>query len=128
VSNIQIVRPLATTATIALVILPLSACSIQDVATSAADAAACSALSSTIRGLSDAYQAGIVDSGVIAQIDKLIGNQIDSLLSSGLADDLRNLTSALGETQTAQGAEQRVDQLLDSVKSRCRAVGIELSQ
>lgn len=120
-------RPIAITS-IALMTLPLSACSFEDVAATAADAAACTALSSTIQGLSDAYQSGIVDSGVIAQIDKLIGNQIDSVLSSGLADDLRNLTSALGETQSAQGAQQRVDDLLESVQSRCSAVGIDVSQ
>jgi hypothetical protein len=120
-------RPIAITA-IALLTLPLSACSLEEVASTAADAAACTALSSTIQGLSDAYQSGIVDSGVISQIDKLIGNQIDSVLSSGLADDLRNLTSALGETQTAQGAQQRVDELLASVQERCSAVGIDVSQ
>lgn len=120
-------RPIAITS-IALMTLPLSACSFEDVAATAADAAACTALSSTIQGLSDAYQSGIVDSGVIEQIDKLIGNQIDSVLSSGLADDLRNLTSALGETQSAQGAQQRVDDLLASVQSRCSAVGIDVSQ
>jgi hypothetical protein len=120
-------RPIAIGCT-ALLILPLSACSFEDVASTAADAAACTALRSTIQGLSDAYQSGIVDSGVISQIDKLIGNQIDSVLSSGLADDLRNLTSALGETQTAQGAQQRVDELLASVQERCSAVGIDVSQ
>lgn len=120
-------RPIAITA-ITLLTLPLSACSLEEVASTAADAAACTALSSTIQGLSDAYQSGIVDSGVISQIDKLIGNQIDSVLSSGLADDLRNLTSALGETQTAQGAQQRVDELLASVQERCSAVGIDVSQ
>jgi hypothetical protein len=120
-------RPIAITS-IALLSLPLSACSFEDVAATAADAAACTALSSTIQGLSEAYQSGIVDSGVITQIDKLIGNQIDSVLSSGLADDLRNLTSALGETQTAQGAQQRVDDLLASVQERCGAVGIDVSQ
>ncbi len=120
-------RPIAI-ASIALLTLPLSACSFEDVAATAADAAACTALSSTIQGLSEAYQSGIVDSGVITQIDKLIGNQIDSVLSSGLADDLRNLTSALGETQTAQGAQQRVDDLLASVQERCGAVGIDVSQ
>jgi hypothetical protein len=65
---------------------------------------------------------------VITQIDKLIGNQIDSVLSTGLADDLRNLTAALGETQSAQGAQQRVDELTASINSRCQSVGIEITQ
>lgn len=113
---------------ITLTTLPLSGCSIEEVASTAADAAACTALSSTIQGLSDAYQSGLVDSGVINQIDKLIGNQIDSVLSSGLAEDLRGLTAALGETETAQGAQQRVDDLLASVTERCSSVGIDISQ
>jgi hypothetical protein len=108
--------------------LPLTACSIEEVASTAADAAACTALSSTLAGLTDAYQSGLVDSGVITQIDKLIGNQIDSVLSTGLADDLRNLTTALGETQSAQGAQQRVDELTASINSRCQSVGIEITQ
>ncbi len=113
---------------ITLTALSLSGCSIEEVASTAADAAACTALSSTIQGLSDAYQSGLVDSGVINQIDKLIGNQIDSVLSSGLAEDLRGLTAALGETETAQGAQQRVDDLLASVTERCSSVGIDISQ
>lgn len=120
-------RPIAI-ASIPLLVLPLAGCSVEEVASTAADAAACTALSSTIQGLSDAYSSGLVDSGVIAQIDKLIGNQIDSVLSSGMAQDLRNLTSALGETETAQGAQQKVDELLASVQTRCSSVGIDISQ
>jgi len=106
--------------------LYLTSCSIEEVASTAADAAACTALTSTISGLSDAYQSGLVDSGVITQIDKLVGNQINSVISSGLADDLRGLTKALAETETAQGAQQRVDDLLSSVTQRCLSVGIDL--
>jgi hypothetical protein len=98
------------------------------VAASAADAAACTALSSTLSGLADAYQSGLVDSGVIAQIDKLIGNQIDSVLSSGLAEDLKGLTAALAESQSAQGAQQQVEELMSSINARCSSVGIEISQ
>lgn len=114
--------------TITLTTLTLSACSIEEVASNAADAAACTALTSTISGLSDAYQSGLVDSGVITQIDKLVGNQINTVLSSGLADDLRGLAAALGETETAQGAQQKVDELLASVTERCRSVGIDISK
>lgn len=117
---------LATISVIGLAVLPLSACSLEEVASTAADAAACTALSSTLAGISDAYQSGLVDSGVITQIDKLIGNQIDSVLSTGLADDLRNLTVALAETETAQGAQQKVDELTASINSRCQSVGIEI--
>jgi hypothetical protein len=117
---------LAAISILGLSVLPLSACSLEEVASTAADAAACTALSSTLAGISDAYQSGLVDSGFINEIDKLIGNQIDSVLSTGLADDLRNLTAALSETQTAQGAQQRVDDLAASINSRCQSVGIEI--
>lgn len=113
---------------VALSTLALSGCSLEEVASTAADAAACTALSSTLTGLADAYQSGLVDSGVITQIDKLIGNQIDSVLSSGLAEDLRGLTAALAESQTAQGAQEKVDELTASINSRCSSVGIEISQ
>lgn len=111
----------------ALSTLALSGCSFEDVAANAADAAACTALSSTLNGLSEAYQQGLVDSGVLAQVDDLVGDQLDSLLSSELAADLKGLTSALAETETASGAQAQVDEFLGSITDRCAAVGINLN-
>lgn len=111
----------------ALATLSLSGCSFEEVAATAADAAACSALSSTLSGLSEAYQQGLVDSGVLAQVDELVGEQLDALLSTGLADDLRGLAAALAETETATGAQERVDGFLASINERCSGVGVNLN-
>lgn len=111
----------------ATLIIPLSGCSLEEVAATAADAAACQALSSTLSGLADAYNSGLVDSGVLAQIDTLVGDQLDSVLSSGLAQDLGALTDALAQTETAAGAQQRVDELITSINDRCAGVGINLN-
>lgn len=112
---------------IALISMPLiflSGCSIEEVAQTAADAAACQALQGTLAGLQTAYAEGLVDSGVITQLDALVGDQLDALLSTGLADDLRALTQALGETQSASAASEQVNSLTSSINERCEAVGI----
>ena len=107
-------------------VLPLAACSPAEIASTAADAAACKALTSTLDGLSDAYQRGLVDSGVLTQVDELIGDQLDTLLSTELAGDLKDLTSALGESEEAQGAKERVDSVMESITQRCATVGVRL--
>ena len=107
-------------------VLPLTACSPVEVAATAADAAACKALTSTLDGLSDAYQKGLVDSGVLERVDELVGDQLDTLLSSELAGDLGELTAALGESETAEGAQQRLDETISSITQRCAKVGVRL--
>ena len=107
-------------------VLPLTACSPAEVAATAADAAACKALTSTLDGLSDAYQKGLVDSGVLERVDELVGDQLDTLLSSELAGDLGELTAALGESETAEGAQQRLDEAISSITQRCAKVGVRL--
>ena len=112
---------------IALISMPLiflTGCSIEEVTQTAADAAACQALQGTLSGLQTAYTEGLVDSGVIDQIDTLVGDQLEVLLSSGLANDLRDLTQVLGETQSATAASEQVNSLTDSINRRCEAVGI----
>jgi hypothetical protein len=112
---------------IALIALPvvfLSGCSIEEVAQTAADAAACQALQGTLSGLQTAYAEGLVDSGVLTQIDVLVGDQLDALLSTGLADDLRALIQALGESQSATAASEQVNSLTSSITERCVAVGV----
>jgi hypothetical protein len=111
-----------------VLVLSLSGCSVEQVAQTAADAAACTALTSTLDGLSQAYQSGLVDSGVIEQIDLLIGDQARALLSTAFADDLVALTTALGQSQSAQGAQERVDELTASVTERCSAVGVTVGE
>lgn len=111
-----------------VLLVSLSGCSVEEVAQTAADAAACTALTSTLDGLSQAYQAGLVDSGVIAQIDLLVGEQARALLSSGLADDLTLLGSTLSETQSAQDAEQQIAALTASISERCASVGVTIGE
>jgi hypothetical protein len=111
-----------------VLLVSLSGCSVEEVAQTAADAAACTALTSTLDGLSQAYQAGLVDSGVIAQIDLLVGEQARALLSSGLADDLTLLGSTLSETQSAQDAEQQISALTASISERCASVGVTIGE
>ena len=111
-----------------VLLLSLTGCSVEQVAQVAADAAACTALTSTLDGLTQAYQSGLVDSGVIAQIDSLVGEQARALLSTGLADDITALATTLGETDTAQGAETKVADLTASITERCRAVGVTIGE
>jgi hypothetical protein len=111
-----------------VLLLSLTGCSVEQVAQVAADAAACTALTSTLDGLSQAYQSGLVDSGVIAQIDTLVGEQARALLSTGLADDITALATTLGETDTAQGAETKVTELTASITERCSAVGVTIGE
>jgi hypothetical protein len=108
--------------------ISLTGCSVEDVAKTAADAAACTAMASTLDGLTEAYNAGLVDSGVIATLDELVGDQARSLLSSTLAQDIADLGAALGETSTAASAQEKVATLTASINERCSAVGVSIGE
>ena len=108
--------------------ITLTGCSVEDVAKTAADAAACTAMASTLDGLTEAYNAGLVDSGVIATLDSLVGEQARSLLSSTLAQDIADLGAALGETSTAASAQDKVAALTASINERCSAVGVSVGE
>jgi hypothetical protein len=110
---------LAATAT-----LTLSGCSIEALTSTAADAAACTAAESTITATVDAYNLGLVDSGVLAQLDTLIGGPVRSLLSTQLAADFAALTAALSQTDGAVSASAKIDELQASIAERCSAVGV----
>jgi hypothetical protein len=103
-----------------LITLLLTGCGVSDIAKSAADATACKALSSTISAISDSYQAGVSESGIITKIDNLVGEQARSLLSTELAQDLKSLTDALRQSETAQGSKADVTAIADSIKERCK--------
>ena len=114
---------------IALVALPalfLTGCSVEEIAQSAADAAACQALRGTLSGLQTAYEAGLVDSGVLQQVEALVGDQLDALLSTGLASDLRQLSDELASTNPAQSAAESIGSLTESITLRCEAVGVNV--
>ena len=108
----------------------LTGCGVADIAQnaaqSAADATACKALNSTIKSITTAYQSGLIDSGLISQIDNLVGEQARALLSTGLAQDITLLTETLGQTQTAEGSRDAVNEITDSISKRCSEAGVNI--
>ena len=102
----------------------LSSCGVTDLAKQAADATACKALESTINTIVSTYQSGVIDSGLITQIDALIGDQARALLSTGLAEDLKSLTTALQDTNSATSAQTEIQAITDSISKRCADAGV----
>jgi hypothetical protein len=102
----------------------LTGCGVADLAKQAADATACKALDSTIKTITDSYQSGVIDSGLITQIDALIGDQARALLSTGLAEDLKSLTTALQDTNSATSAQTEIQSITDSISKRCADAGV----
>ncbi len=102
----------------------LTGCGVTDLAKQAADATACKALDSTITTIVNTYQSGVIDSGLITQIDNLIGDQARALLSTGLANDLKSLTAALQDTNSASSAESQLQVITDSIAQRCSDAGV----
>lgn len=113
-------------AVVAIPALFLTGCSIEEVAQTAGDAAACTALQGTLSTLQSPYEQGLVDSGVLDQIDQLVGDQLDALLSTNMAADLRQLSQELAATDSAQAASERISSLTDSIIERCSAVGVNV--
>lgn len=110
--------------------LTLTGCGVTDIAQNAAqnaaDATACKALDSTIQSITGAYQTGLIDSGLIAQINNLVGEPARALLSTGLAEDIGLLTDALGQTQTAEGSKEKLKEITDSITQRCSEAGVKV--
>jgi hypothetical protein len=120
-------KKLTLTVLVGISVFGLAGCSIQEVASTAADAAACKALSSTLSGISGAYEQGLVDSGVVEQIDSIVGDQVDFLLSTELAADLSELVKQLGQSGPAQGTSNKVAELTESISEKCSGYGIDIS-
>ena len=116
-------RTKALIATVPLAML-LTGCGLTDIARNAADTTACKALESTIQTIANSYQTGVIDSGLILKIDSLVGEQARSLLSSGLANDLKQLTDTLGQTQSAESSKEQIKTLTDSITKRCSDAGV----
>jgi hypothetical protein len=102
----------------------LTGCGVTDLAKQAADATACKALESTINTIVSTYQSGVIDSGLITTVDNLVGEQARALLSTGLAEDLKALTTALGETNSADIAQTEIQGITDSISKRCADAGV----
>ena len=105
-------------------VLSLTGCGVTDLAKQAADATACKALDSTIATITSTYQSGIIDTGLITQVDNLIGDQARALLSTGLAEDLKSLSTALQSTNSATIAESEIKAITDSISQRCSDAGV----
>ena len=120
-------KKLTLTVLVGISVFGLAGCSIQEVASTAADAAACKALSSTLSGISGAYEQGLVDSGVVEQIDSIVGDQVDFILSTELAADLSELVKQLGQSSPAQGTSNRVAELTESISEKCSGYGLDIS-
>jgi len=102
----------------------LSSCGVTDLAKQAADATACNALESSINTITSTYQSGVIDSGLITTIDNLVGEQARALLSTGLAEDLKALTTTLKETNSASSAQSEIQAITDSISKRCADAGV----
>ena len=107
-----------------LLVFLLSSCGVTDLAKQAADATACKALESTINTITSTYQSGVIDSGLVTAFDNLVGEQARALLSTGLAEDLRALTTALKETNSADTAQTEIQGITDSISKRCADAGV----
>lgn len=105
-------------------LVTITGCGVTDLAKQAADATACKALESTISTITSTYQSGIIDSGLITQVDNLIGDQARALLSTGLAEDLKSLSTALQSTNSASSAESEIKAITDSISKRCSDAGV----
>lgn len=102
----------------------LTGCGVTDIAKQAADATACKALESTINTITSTYQTGVIDSGLVTAVDNLVGEQARALLSTGLAEDLKALTTALKETNSADTAQTEIQGITDSISKRCADAGV----
>ena len=109
---------------VVLLVFLLSSCGVTDLAKQAADATACKALESTINTITSTYQSGVIDSGLVTAVDNLVGEQARALLSTGLAEDLRALTTALKETNSADTAQTEIQGITDSISKRCADAGV----
>lgn len=105
-------------------VLSVTGCGVTDLAKQAADATACKTLDSTIATITSTYQSGIIDTGLITQVDNLIGDQARALLSTGLAEDLKLLSTALQSTNSVTSAESEIKAITDSISQRCSAAGV----
>jgi hypothetical protein len=107
--------------------LTLTACSPEALVSAAADAAACTAMESTLTATAAAYQEGLVDSGLISQVDALIGEQVRGVLSSGLSQDLADLVAIVDSSESVETAKAKVAELTASIGEKCSAAGVEFS-
>ena len=110
-----------------LAAITLSGCNAEEVAQAAADAAACRAGQSAIAEIQSAYEAGLVDSGVLTLVDSLIGDQVDALLSSELAGLFGELKDVVSANTPVDEAATKVSAINADIAARCSEVGVDFS-
>lgn len=106
----------------------LSGCSPQEIAQSAADAAACRAGETVIAQVQGAVQSGVIDSGVLAQVDLLLGDQLDALLSTELAQLFRDLSAAAASTEPVEQSAAQITEINSQIAARCAEVGVTFAE
>lgn len=121
-------RTLTLSTTAFMMLFTLSGCNAQEVAQAAADAAACRAGQSVIAEVQAAYEAGMIDSGILTHLDSLLGNQVDALLSSELAGLFEELRSVVAETEPVADTAAKVEEINGEIASRCGEVGVSFSE
>lgn len=104
--------------------LLLTGCSANPAA-AAADAAFCVSAESTLTAIGDAYQSGLVESGVIEGAADLLSSSVGQLLTPELSDSLSKLGSTVTESEPVAASQQRVDELLADIRLRCSEVGVD---
>lgn len=107
-----------------LPLLVLTGCSANP-AQAAADAAFCVSAESTLTAISDGYNAGLVDSGVLASATELFSSTLGSLVTDELSGSLDQLGELVGQSQPVTESSEQVSKLLEDIRTRCSAVGVE---
>ena len=112
-----------------IVALSLMGCSsVSAIASNAADTAACNAISSYLPLLSETYQAGLIDSNLVDQVEAVLNSGGEGLLSPELSQDLTGIISTLREPPTAAQSQTELNDLISSTTQRCSDVGISVGQ
>ncbi len=102
--------------------------SVSSIASNAADTTACSAISSSLTGLSEAFQAGLIDSNLVDQIAAVLNSGGEGLLSPELSQDLNGIVEVLRQSPDAAQSQADLNDLIASTTQRCSDVGISIGQ
>lgn len=94
-------------------------------AAAAADAAFCVSAESTLTTIGDAYQSGLIDSGVIEGATNLLSTTVGKLVTPELSDSLSKLSDTVTESEPVAASQQQVDALLADIRLRCSEVGVD---
>lgn len=112
-----------------VVALSLLGCSsASSIASNAADTAACNAISSYLPLLSESYQAGLIDSNLVDQVEAVLNSGGEGLLSPELSQDLNGIVEVLRQSPDTAQSQADLNDLIASTTQRCSDVGISIGQ